>query len=251
MQHISERLISVFDKAVTSVLRWADQCCRDEKSPPLSSSQAWLIYFLFDRSQITEEDTFKASAPTTTTTPPPPVTSFPSFSSTASSFTSELPTEATVPSTAPPTTPSTPALQTSAARPTHRAPSDRTQEPSTHVATPTKVTTVQTETTSTLGVDTSRGRYVITTTYTPSTPTRSTEVLRTTGKQTERGTTELVVTTSPTDTQPTVAPPPLPCKFTLGFTAHCTDISEQQCVLWLLLFVLTSTFFYLLSVNVL
>ncbi|KAG7241657.1 hypothetical protein INR49_025122 [Caranx melampygus] len=159
-----------------------------------------------DRSQITEEDTFKASASTITTTPPPPITSSPSFSSTTSSFTSELDTEATVPYTAPPTTVSTPALQTSAARPTHRASSDRTQGPSTHIATPTKVTTMQIETTSTLGIDTSRSHFV-TTTYTPSTPTRSTEMLRTTGKQTERGTTELVLTTSPTDTQPTLAPP--------------------------------------------
>ncbi|GAA6230156.1 protein HEG homolog 1 [Lates japonicus] len=161
-----------------------------------------------ERSHITEEDTLKATASSTTTTitPPLPATSPPRF--TTSSSTSELHTE-TIPYTTPSTTASTPALQTTTVHPTHRASPSQTQGPSTGIANPTDVTSLQRQTsTGTLGVSTtSQGQYV-TTTYTHNTPTKSTEALHTTWKQTDRGTTELVVTTPPTDLQPTKAPPP-------------------------------------------
>ncbi|XP_047198614.1 protein HEG [Hippoglossus stenolepis] len=165
-----------------------------------------------ERSQITEEDTFKAfpSSTISTSSPPLPATSSSRFSSTStsSSTTSELLTEATVTYTTPPTTASTPALQTTAGHTTRRASTSQTQGPSTESANPTKGTTLQIET-GTLGGTTSHDQYV-TTPITHSTPTRSTEVLHSTGRPSERGTTELVVTTSPTDIQPTKAPPPPP-----------------------------------------
>lgn len=172
-----------------------------------------------ERSQITEEDTFKATAsattttstPTTTTTTilPPTVTSSPRFSSTTSSSTPGSPTDATIPYTPPSTTASTQVLQTSTAHPTHRVSTSQTQEPSTEMANPTNITTVQIETsTGTLGITRAHGQRIITT-HTHSTPTKSTEALQTTGKQTERGTTELVVTTSSTKAPP--PPPRDPC----------------------------------------
>ncbi|XP_044072855.1 protein HEG isoform X2 [Siniperca chuatsi] len=171
-----------------------------------------------ERSQITEEDTFKATASsttsttttttTTTTTPRLPATSSSRFSSTTSSSTPGSPTDANIPYTTPSTTASTQALQTSAAHPTHRVSTSQTQGPSTGMANPTNVTTLQIETsTGTLGITTARSQH-ITTTYTHSTPTKSTEALQTTEKQTDRGATELVVTTSSTKAPP---PPPNPC----------------------------------------
>lgn len=77
------------------------------------------------------------------------------------------------------------------------------------MANPTNITTVQIETsTGTLGITRAHGQRIITT-HTHSTPTKSTEALQTTGKQTERGTTELVVTTSSTKAPP--PPPRDPC----------------------------------------
>ncbi|XP_036965223.1 protein HEG [Acanthopagrus latus] len=169
-----------------------------------------------ERPHITEENTFEATASTTTTTTtttttsPLPATSSSRFSSTISSSAAESPTDATISYTVPSTTASTPAPHTSATLPAHRESSSQTQGPSTGVDNPTKATTLQIETsTGTLGVTTAHSQH-ITTTYTHSTPTKSTEALQTVGKQADRGTTELVVTTTPTDVRSTRAPPPLP-----------------------------------------
>lgn len=154
-----------------------------------------------ERSKTTEENTFKATA-SSTTTPPLPATSSTRFTSTTSGSAPGSPTEVTIPHTAPPTTASTLALQTSALHPA------QTQQPSTGMADPTKVTTLEVETsTGTLGVTTAYSQH-ITTTYTHSTPTQSTEVLQTTRKQADRGTVELSATTSPTDVRSTKPPPP-------------------------------------------
>ncbi|XP_070771173.1 protein HEG [Enoplosus armatus] len=167
-----------------------------------------------ERSQLTEEDTFKATESTTTTTstttiPPLPATSSSRFSSTTSSSNPPSPTDATIPYTAPFTTASTLVLQTSAAPLTHRVSTSQTQGPPTGMANPTNATTLRVETsTGTLGIVTDHSQR-ITTTHTHSTPTKSTEALQTTGKQTDRGTTELVVTTSPTKAPP--PPPRNPC----------------------------------------
>ncbi|XP_034740853.1 protein HEG isoform X2 [Etheostoma cragini] len=168
-----------------------------------------------ERSQITEEDTFKASESTTTTTttataatttPPLPATSTSRFSSTASSSTPGSPTEATVPYTTPSTTL---ALLTSAAHATPHVSPSQTQGPSTGMDSPTNATTLEIETsTDTPKITTTHSEH-ITTSYTHRTPTKSTEALHTTGKQTDRGTTELVGTTSPTKAPPT--PPGNPC----------------------------------------
>nr|XP_020463366.1 protein HEG homolog 1 [Monopterus albus] len=168
-----------------------------------------------ERSQTTEQDIFKPGASTTTTTLPLPATSSSRFSSTTSSSTPESPTEASIPYTTPSTITSisTPALQTSAAYPTQRVSPSQTQGPSVGTANPTTVTTLQIETsTGTLGVTTAHSPY-ITTTYTHRTPTSSTEAVHTTGKQTDRETTEPVITTSPAGIQATKAPslPRNPC----------------------------------------
>ncbi|XP_035532834.1 protein HEG [Morone saxatilis] len=170
-----------------------------------------------ERSQITEENTSKASSSSTTTTttttttaPHLPATSSSWFRSTTSSSAPGPPTEDTIPYTTPSTTASTLALQTSTAPPTHRVPPSQTQGPSTGVANPTNVTTLHIETsTGTLGITTAHSQH-ITTTYTHSTPTKSTEAMQTTGKQTDHRTTEQVVTTFPTDVRSTRAPPPPP-----------------------------------------
>nr|XP_043875076.1 protein HEG [Solea senegalensis] len=161
-----------------------------------------------ERPQVTEVDTFKASASsssssstttTTTTTTPLSATSSSSFSSTANGSAPELHTEATTSST----TASTPALQTSAVHPTQPVSPIQTVGPSTG-ADSTYPTTLQVET-GTVGATTSHSQQIITTS-THSTPTRSTEAQRrTTRKQTTTG---LLVTTSPTVTLPTKTPPP-------------------------------------------
>ncbi|XP_029385941.1 protein HEG [Echeneis naucrates] len=166
-----------------------------------------------DRSQITREYTLKATASTTTTTataPTLPVTSSSTFSSTASTSVSEMQTDTAFPFTIPTTTASTVALQTPAITPTYLAPPEQTNGPSTRTANPTDFPSLHVETsTGSTTVSTSRSQYV-TTTYQHSSPTRNTEALHTTGKQAVRGTTEQVLTASPTDMQPTKAPPPVP-----------------------------------------
>ncbi|XP_042283264.1 protein HEG [Thunnus maccoyii] len=162
-----------------------------------------------ERSQITEEETFKATPSTTTTTTPLlPATSSSRISSTSSISTPGSPTQATVRYTTPSTTASTLGQQTSAVHSTHRLSPSQTQGPSTGVANPTNITTLQLDTsTGTLGVTTAHSQH-ITTTYTHSTPTRSTEALQTTRKQADRGTTAMVVTTSFADVRPTKTSPP-------------------------------------------
>ncbi|XP_026231387.1 protein HEG [Anabas testudineus] len=172
-----------------------------------------------ERSQTTEEDTISTTSATTSTTtttttststtiPPLPASLSPKFSSTTSNSTSESHTEASViPTTTPSTTASTVTLQTPTVYSTDTVPPSPTQGPTTRVAEPTVVTTLQTEkSTGSLGVTTSQSHY-ITTTYTHSPTTRSTEAVRTTGKLTDRGTTEEVVTTSSTEIQTPKAPP--------------------------------------------
>ncbi|XP_053183956.1 protein HEG [Scomber japonicus] len=161
-----------------------------------------------ERSQITEEETFKTTA--STTTPLLPATSSSRFSSTASISTPGPPTQVTVLYTTPSTTASNLGQKTSAVHSTHRLSPSQTQEPSTGVANPTDVTTLHLDTsTGTLGVTTAHSQH-ITTTYTHSTPIRSTEALHTTRIQTDSGTTEPVVTTSLHPTK--AAPPPRnPC----------------------------------------
>lgn len=167
--------------------------------------QSCIHLFTLNRSQITEEDTFKTTASTTTTTPLLPATSSSRFSSTASISTPGSPTQVTVLYTTPSTTASTLGQKTSAVHSTHRLSPSQTQEPSTGVANPTDVTTLHLDTsTGTLGVTTAHSQR-ITTTYTHSTPIRSTEALHTTRIQTDSGTTEPVVTTS---LHPTKAAPP-------------------------------------------
>lgn len=171
------------------------------------------VLFFFNRPHITEENTFKATAsttPNTTTTSPSPATSSPRFSSTISGSASESPTDATISYTMHSTTAPTLAPHTNVTHPTHRESSSQTQGPSTGMDNPTTVTTLQRETSSvTLRVTTAQSRH-INTTYTQSPTTKSTEAPHTIGKQADRGTTELVVSTTPTDVRSTKAPPPLP-----------------------------------------
>ncbi|KAM7380679.1 hypothetical protein PAMP_003957 [Pampus punctatissimus] len=171
-----------------------------------------------EQSPRTDKETIKATASTTTTTAaattttattsPLPATSSSRLSSTTSISTPGSTTQATVPYTTPSTSTSTLGQQTSAVHSTHHLSPSQTPGPSTEVANPTDVTTLQLDTsTGTMGVTTAHTQY-ITTTYTHSTPTRSTETLHTTGKQKDRGTTEPVVTTSATKATP---PPRNPC----------------------------------------
>lgn len=178
----------------------------------------WFFFSLFPlRSQITEEDT---ASTTTTTILPLPAASSPRFSSTTSSSTPESHTESAIPiTTHSSTAASTVTLQASTVHSTHITPTSQTQEPSTRIANSTDVITLQTETsTGTLGVTTSHSNYITTThSYTHSPPASSTEAVHTTLKeQTDRGTTEQVVTTSPTKILTTKAPS-LPSEITLFF----------------------------------
>lgn len=177
-----------------------------------------LTDFVFNRFSVTVEDTVKASTTvatttaattTTPTTSPPPATSFYTLSSVTSSSAAVSPTEATVLHAAPSSTASNSAPQSSiAAQPTPRLPSSHTQQPTAGMDTPTKPTTLKTETSAgTLVITTAQH---ITTTFTPTTPSKSTEALQTTRKQIGRGTTELLVTTSPTAVRSTKAPTPAP-----------------------------------------
>ncbi|XP_029980966.1 protein HEG [Sphaeramia orbicularis] len=158
-----------------------------------------------ERSVITEEETLQATV-STATPPLLPATPTSRFSSTTDRLTAE--SQATISYTTPTIVASTSDQQSSAALPTHRLTPSQTQKPSTKMmAAPTNVTTPKLET-STMGLTTAHSQY-ITTTATHSTPTRSTEA-GTTGKQTDQGSTELVVTTSSTNIQPPKRPPPQP-----------------------------------------
>lgn len=162
-----------------------------------------------ERSQMTEQATAFTSTTATTASPLLPTTSS-RLSSTSGSSTPESTTEAAIPYAAPSTTASTLVLQTSAVRPTLHVSPSQTQGPSTGLLNPTETATLQTETSTGSPKFTTAHSQYLTTTYTHSPPTRSTEALLTTEKQTDRGTAELVVTTPPNDVQPTKVPPPPP-----------------------------------------
>ncbi|KAF7668534.1 hypothetical protein LDENG_00003110 [Lucifuga dentata] len=175
------------------------------------------------RLHFTEDETFKTTTSSTTTTPiPSPATTSPtqpsstsSTSSTSSSSAWGSPTQGTIQHTASATTASTLGQQTSAA-PIQHLSTSHTQEPSkpsTEVASFTNATTLQLETsTATLRTTVVHSEHA-TATYSHSSPspTRSTEALYTTLKQTDRATTPLVLTTASTDVRPTKAPPRNPC----------------------------------------
>ncbi|XP_017279308.1 protein HEG isoform X2 [Kryptolebias marmoratus] len=159
------------------------------------------------RSQTTEENTSEATAfPTTTmasTLHPLPSTSLTILSSTSSGYSSEAPTEATLPYTTPTSTVSTLAPLTSAAHPTdHVSPS---QGPSTGTANPTEAAAVTTETSAATQRATTAPVF-LRTTSTHSTPAGSTETLHVTSKHSE-----LEATTPPTDIQTAKVPPRNPC----------------------------------------
>ncbi|XP_063355619.1 protein HEG isoform X2 [Pelmatolapia mariae] len=168
-----------------------------------------------ERSQITEENptistAFSTTTTTTTsteaiTTPPLVPTSSARLTSTMTSSPLQSPTSGTVLYSS-----SSTVASTLAAQPTQRAPPRNTEGPVTGMSDPTNVTTLQIETSTGTHRDTTAHSQSITTTYTHSTPTKSTEALHTTRNQTDRGPTELVVTTPPPDFQHTSPPPPPP-----------------------------------------
>ncbi|XP_037542303.1 protein HEG [Nematolebias whitei] len=139
-----------------------------------------------DRSQTTEGNTSEATAFTTTvasTLHPLPSTSSTFLSSVSSGYSSQAPTEATIPYTTPTSTVSTLALLTSAAHPTDLA--SPTQRPFAGTTEPTEATTTHTETsTGTQGVTTAASQYMEST-PTHRTPAGSTEAQHTTSKQSE------------------------------------------------------------------
>ncbi|XP_043986776.1 protein HEG [Gambusia affinis] len=163
-----------------------------------------------ERAQTTKENTFKSTAFTTTsmasTVPSLPATSAAMLSSSSSSYTTESIPETTVPSTSPSSTAPTPTLQTSAA-----IPAVQTQRPSTKMVIPTKAATTQAETsTGTQRLTTMEIQYSKSI-NSHSTPTRTTEAVHTTKKQTDGGATELEVTTVPTAVQTAKLPQRNPC----------------------------------------
>ncbi|XP_074550216.1 protein HEG isoform X2 [Halichoeres trimaculatus] len=169
------------------------------------------------RSQITEEDTFRATASTSSTTSTPtsplPETSTSRFTSTTSTSAPESSTESTFLYTTVPTTASSPTLQTSVAHPTQPLSPSHTQGPSAGVASQTSATTLQVETSTSPPIVTTASGQEITTTYTLSTPLKSTEALQTTVRPTGGGATKLVMTTATTGFSTTKAPllPRNPC----------------------------------------
>uniref|UniRef100_A0A1A8E0Z0 Heart of glass n=1 Tax=Nothobranchius kadleci TaxID=1051664 RepID=A0A1A8E0Z0_NOTKA len=164
-----------------------------------------------ERLQPTEENTFPSSTFTTNTTastaPPlpttPPAVVF-------SSFTSDVPTEATLLHTLPSSAASTVAPLTSTAHSTLRVLPSQTQGPSTGWDTPTKSATIQIETSAeTQRITTTPSQY-FKPRSTPSAPA-STEAPHTTRKQPDGGATEQLVTTTPPDVRTTQVPPRNPC----------------------------------------
>lgn len=167
-----------------------------------------------ERSQTTEEDTFRATASfstPSTLTSPLPETSSSIFRSTTSTPAPESSTESTFLYTTVHTTSPNPTPQTSVTYPTQPLSPSPTQGPSTGVDSQTSVSTLEVETTPV--VTTARSQDTTTTTYTLSTPTKGTEVLQTTGRRTGGGATELVLTTATTGFSTTKAPllPRNPC----------------------------------------
>ncbi|XP_035995654.1 protein HEG [Fundulus heteroclitus] len=168
-----------------------------------------------ERSQTTEENTFASTAsPASTTTPAGlPLTASPATtaSGASSSYTSASTTAAPLTSASPSSTVHTPPPQTAAALPTVHASPSRTQGPPTKTLVPTEAATVQTETSAgTQRLATTPAQH-IKTTYSHSTPARSTEAVPPTRRQTERGATEMVTTTPPIEIQTARAPKRNPC----------------------------------------
>ncbi|KAL6100657.1 heg1 [Pungitius sinensis] len=168
-----------------------------------------------ERSQMTEEDTFKAAASTIvpTTAPVPPATSPSPSSSSASGSTPGPATEATTarspPSTLPSTPPPTPAPLTSAARPTPGASTRQTREPSPRADDPAAAATRRAETsTGAPGFATTLGQHVTAAASTRGAPTKGTAPAQTTARQADRRSTEAAGTT-PLIVAPT--PPSNPC----------------------------------------
>uniref|UniRef100_A0A1A7YGY5 Heart of glass n=1 Tax=Iconisemion striatum TaxID=60296 RepID=A0A1A7YGY5_9TELE len=164
-----------------------------------------------ERLQPTEENTFISSAFTTSTvasTAPPVPTTPPAMVS--SSYTSDVPTEATLLHTLPSTTASTLAPLTSTAHSTHHVSPSQTQRPSTGWDTPTKSATIQIETSAETQRITTTPSQDIKPRYSHSTPA-STEAVHTTRKQPDGGATEQLVTTTPPNVQTTKVPPRNPC----------------------------------------
>ncbi|XP_070304285.1 protein HEG [Salvelinus sp. IW2-2015] len=174
-------------------------------------------------SQVTEEETYRFTTATSTTlTPPLATTRMVQLSTTTSVEAQTQPT--TIPTTI--TTETTLGLQTSASTPQRPATlQTQTQEPSTGVSftdvtSSTDVTTLHLETsTATPGNTTPHSGQAITTTtttasssYSHSTTTRSTVELHTTGKHTDRGTTDVEVTTAPMDIRSTPQTPGSACE---------------------------------------
>ncbi|XP_041724924.1 protein HEG isoform X2 [Coregonus clupeaformis] len=173
-------------------------------------------------SQVTEEELNRVTTATSTTLTPPLATTRMVQLSTATSVEAQTqPT--TIPTTI--TTETTLGLQTSASTP-QCSPTlqTQTQEPSTgvsftEVTSSTDVTTLHLETsTATPGNTTAHNGQAFTTTTTTASSsyshstTRSTVELHTTGKHTDRGTTEVEVTTAPMDIRSTPQTPGSACE---------------------------------------
>lgn len=164
---------------------------------------------LTERSHMTEEDPHKemifttTSSTTPSTTRPPLSTS--SLTTTSRSSTVESSDATSSPYAARSTPDSILAAQTSTAQTTLAVSPSQTLGSSGGMATPTKATTLQPDTSTRAGrLTTTQSRYI--TTALPRTTTRATGVQQTPTKPTEGATTE-VVTTPPTDVQLTKLPP--------------------------------------------
>ncbi|XP_061548699.1 protein HEG isoform X2 [Phycodurus eques] len=159
-----------------------------------------------ERSEKTEEDTSTSSV--STSSPLLLATSASRLSSTTIRSTPESPTQTIIPSLTSTTSAPTLAQQSSAAPTTPVSHTGRAPSSPTGVAKPTDITTSKLETsTGTLGLTTPTQSRHTAAPSTHSSPTRSTEALYTTHKQTERVTTGGVTTTTPTHVLPTKAAP--------------------------------------------
>ncbi|XP_029567472.1 protein HEG isoform X2 [Salmo trutta] len=183
------------------------------------------------KSQVTEEEPYIITMATSTTPTPPLATTRMVQPSTATSIEAQ-----TQPTIIPTTMETTLGLQSSASTPQPPGTTQtQSQGPSMGVSS-TDVTTLHLETSTARQGDTTA--HSITTTaassYSYSVPTRNTVELHTTGKHTDRGTTEIEVTTAPMDIRSTPQTPgsacePSPCLNggeclpygVTGFTCDC------------------------------
>ncbi|XP_055734260.1 protein HEG isoform X2 [Salvelinus fontinalis] len=177
------------------------------------------------KSQVIEDEPYIVTMATSTTPTPPLATTRMVQPSTATSI--EAQTQPTIiPTTT--TTETTLGLQSSASTPQPPGTTQtQTQGPSTGVSS-TDVTTLHLETSTAHSITTTAASYSY------SVPTRNTVELHTTGKHTDRGTTEIEVTTAPMDIRSTPQTPgsacePSPCLNggeclpygVTGFTCDC------------------------------